>query len=306
MLKSRSTASAHDKGSSGGRGRGFIGRGCFAVCAVVALVCLGFARARFEDSSNQSANDLVRRVVANELKAGKQDNSHWFYRLKTERPNAPEEIEKVIQTKDGELKLPVLVNGLKPSAEEHRRSEAHLQDLVQHPEKLRKSQRDEREDEERSARLLKMLPEAFIFQFGERQGNQVQLDFKPNPHFNPPSHEAKVFHAMAGSIRVDDKQNRLAEIRGHLMHEVKFGAGLLGHLDKGGQFYVKQEEVAPGFWELTALNVEMNGKALFFKTISVRQKYFRSDFRKVSDDLTVAQGLKMLQQSDGREQATLR
>jgi len=305
MLKFRTTASTREKGSPGGRGRGFIGRSSFAVCAVVVLVCLGFARARFEDSSNQSANDLVRRVVANELRAEKQDDSHWLYRLKTERPNAPEEIEKVIQTKDGELKLPVLINGQKPSAEEHRRSEAHLQDLMQHPEKLRKSQRDEREDEERSRRLLKMLPQAFIFQFGERQGDLVQLNFKPNPHFNPPSHEAKVFHGMEGSIRVDDKQNRLAEISGHLMHEVKFGAGLLGHLDKGGQFYVKQEQVTPGFWELTALNVEMNGKALFFKTISVHQKYSRSDFRKVPDNLTVAEGLKLLQQQNGAEQAAL-
>jgi len=275
------------------------------VCVLLILACVGSARAGVEDSPNQPANDLVRRVVANELKAEKQDNSHWLYRLKTERPNAPEEIEKVIETKDGELKLPVLINGQKPSAEEQRRAKAHLQDLVQHPEKLRKSQRDEREDEERSERLLKMLPQAFIFQFGERQGALVQLTFKPNPHFNPPSHEAKVFHAMEGSIRVDEKQNRLAEISGHLMHEVKFGAGVLGHLDKGGQFYVKQEEVAPGFWELTALNVEMNGKALFFKTISVRQKYSRSDFRKVPDNLTVAEGLKLLQQQNGAEQAAL-
>lgn len=276
------------------------------VCVLLILACVGSARARVKGSPNQSANDLVRRVVANELKAEKQDNSHWLYRLKTERPNAPEEIEKVIETKDGELKLPVLINGQKPNAEELRRAKAHLQDLVQHPEKLRKSQRDEREDEERSERLLKMLPQAFIFQFGERQGTLVQLTFKPNPHFNPPSHEAKVFHAMEGTIRVDDKQNRLAEISGHLMHEVKFGAGVLGHLDKGGQFYVKQEEVAPGLWELTALNVQMNGKALFFKTISVRQKYSRSDFRKVPDNLTVAEGLKLLQQQNGAEQAALR
>jgi len=53
---------------------------------------------------------------------------------------------------------------------------------------------------------------------------------------------------------------------------VKFGGGLLGHLHPGGTLDVKQAEVAPGYWELTVLNVHMKGKALFFKTIAVNQK----------------------------------
>jgi hypothetical protein len=72
------------------------------------------------------------------------------------------------------------------------------------------------------------------------------------------------------------------------------GAGLLGQLDKGGQFYVKQEQVARGFWEMTALHVQMRGKALFFKTIGVRQKIVRSGLHRVSDDLTLAQAADML------------
>lgn len=134
-----------------------------------------------------------------------------------------------------------------------------------------------------------MLPHAFIFNYAGRQGDRVRLDFKPNPNFRAHTHEAEVFHAMEGSLWVDPKQNRLAEISGRLMHEVKFADGLLGHLDSGGTFVVKQEPVASGYWELTVLNVHMKGKALFFKTISVRQDYSRSDFHQVSDDLTLAQ-----------------
>lgn len=290
----------------GGNGLGVIAPGATLICVGLGLLCFGFCKQGFAQSENESANDLVRRVVANELKVESQDNSHWLYRLKTEKTNGPEEVEEVIQTKDGEIKRPLLINGKQPTDEQQRRADAQLQDLLHHPEKLHKSQRDAQEDEERSARLLKMLPQAFVFQYGERQGDLVQLNFNPNPRFNPPSREAKVFHAMEGRIRLDVKENRLAEISGHLTHEVKFGAGVLGHLDKGGQFYVKQERIAPGFWELTSLNVEMNGKALFFKTISVRQKYFRSDFRKVPYNLTVAQGIKILREGPGSEQAQLR
>lgn len=62
---------------------------------------------------------------------------------------------------------------------------------------------------------------------------------------------------------------------------------------------VKQAEVAPGYWELTLLNVQMKGKALFFKTISVQQKYSRSSFKRVPDDLTIAQAAEILRTQVG-------
>jgi len=77
---------------------------------------------------------------------------------------------------------------------------------------------------------------------------------------------------------------------------VKFAEGLLGHLDPGGNFHVKQAEVAPGFWELTILKVNMKGKALFFKTIDVRQKMSRSAFRKVADNTSPQQAAAILKQ----------
>jgi hypothetical protein len=88
----------------------------------------------------------------------------------------------------------------------------------------------------------------------------------------------------------------LQEISGHLREEVKFAGGILGHLDPGGTFDVKQAAVAPGFWEVTVLRVNMKGKALFFKTINVQQNVSRSDFRKVSDNLSLQTAAKMLAQ----------
>ena len=59
---------------------------------------------------------------------------------------------------------------------------------------------------------------------------------------------------------------------------------------------MKQEEVQPGYWELTVLDVDMRGKALFFKTIGVQEEMKRSMFRRVQDDLTAAQGAGLLNQ----------
>ena len=240
-------------------------------------------------------NEFVRQIIDNELQAEKNDHSHWMLRLET-RKSGKTEIREVVETKDGDLDWLISVDG-KPLPEDQRSErERGLQRLISNPAELKRSQREKDEDQARSQRLLKMLPDALVFEYGEQRGDLVELKFKPKPHFRPPSHEAAVVHAMEGVLWVNGRQKRLAEISGHLTHPVKFGGGLLGHLDAGGHFYVKQEEVQPGYWELAILDVDMKGKALFFKTIGVQEEIKRSVFRKVRDDLTPAQGASLLYQ----------
>jgi hypothetical protein len=142
--------------------------------------------------------------------------------------------------------------------------------------------------------LFRILPDVFVFSYAGRQGNLVKLTFRPNPNFQPSSLEARVFHGMEGEMTVDTKQERLAALSGQLMQDVKFGAGLLGHLDRGGKFDLRQTEIAPGHWEITALSVDMKGKALLFKTIGAQEIENHCDFHRVPDDLTLAEATGIL------------
>lgn len=243
-----------------------------------------------------SANELLRKVVDNELNAQAQDHSHWMYLRRTEMPGKQDkETEReIIQSKDGDLDRLLSVNGRALTAEQATREDKRIQKLLKNPSEQRKLQRDREQDNQEAERLLKMLPDAVIAGYAERRGELVQLTFSPSPNFRPSSHEEQVFHAMEGRIWIASKESRLAEIEGHLTNAVRFLAGLLGHLDKGGQFHVKQSEVAPGHWEITAMNINMRGKALFFKTIDVRQNETRTSFQRVPDDLTLAQSAERL------------
>jgi len=277
--------------------------GMFRVWVIIAL--FGLSCSGLAQSPNVSADELARSVLNNELKAENTDNSHWMFRLDTKKPNAPETIDEVVETKDGPLKYPLLINGRKLTDAQQRQANNEMRSAVGDPSSLRKADRAKADDDAHSQQMLKLFPDAFRFQYGERKGDLVQLNFTPNPNFRPPNREATVFHAMAGSIWVDAKQRRLAQITGRLTHEVKFGWGVLGYLDQGGHFFVKQDEVAPGYWELTSLDVQMNGKALFFKTIAVRQKYVRSEFKRVSRNLDVARAAQMLQGQVSAQEASL-
>lgn len=269
-------------------------------CGVSFLFALPLAAAQHKGAklSTEPAQELARRVLANELKSEQQDHSHWMFLLKTYKAAGQSEVDQVIETKEGDIKRPVSINGRGLNEEQRKKADQRLQQLAHDPSELGKARSEEDEDTARSQELLKMLPDAFNFKYGQRRGKLVQLSFSPNPNFKPSTHEAEVFHAMQGSLWVDPKDNRLEEINGRLVREVKFGGGILGHLDQGGTFDVKQAPVAPGYWELTLLHVQMKGKALFFKTIGVQQQYTRSNFKQVPDDLPLAKAAAMLQKQE--------
>lgn len=248
------------------------------------------------------ADEFVRQIIGNELQAEQNDRSHWMLRLETQE-SGKVEIREVVETEDGDLDWVISVNGKSLAEDQQRERERGLQRLISNPTELQNSQREKNQDVERSQRLLKMLPDAFDFDYGEQRGDLQEMKFKPNPHFRPPSHEAAAFHAIEGVLWVNAQQKRLAEISGHLTRPVKFVGGLLGHLDAGGEFYVKQEEVQPGYWELAVLNVDLKGRVLFFKTIGVQEKMKRSKFRRLRDDLNAAQGAQLLYQEVRKDSA---
>ncbi len=249
-----------------------------------------------------SANTVLRRAVDGELKAQADDHSHWMYRVKR-NDGGKEEVKLVVESKDGEIDRLQSVNGRAISEEEQKREDQRIANLLHAPDRQKKRQRAAAEDAEQTARMFKVLPDALKVRFGERKGDLVELLFEPNPDYHAWSREAIVFHEMEGRIWIDTRRNRLAEIQGQLMHTVKFAGGLLGYLEKGGEFNVRQAEVALGHWEVTLLHVNMHGKILFLRTISEQQHEIRTDYRLVSNDLSLAQAAEVLQKRSSIQDA---
>jgi len=235
-----------------------------------------------------SANELARRVVTNELKFQDEDHGQWAYRQE-KAESGKKQVSRIIETKDGDLSRLLSINDQPLAAEQLQKENQRIQELVRNRAEQRKLRRTQNTDKESGKRLFKMLPDAFVFNYAGREGDLIKLSFRPNLNFKPPSFDARVFHGMEGELWVEGKQERLAAINGHLMEDVQFGGGLLGHLDKGGHFEVRQVEVAAGHWEMAVMAVDMRGKALLFKTINVQQTETRSDFQRVPDDLTLTQ-----------------
>ncbi len=242
----------------------------------------------------QNPDALVREVIHNEMEAQLSDQSLWCYREQRQEDGKPAKTLQVCQTKDGELERLVALDGRELTSLQAQAEDERIQRLVSRPEQLRAKQKKDREDGEQARNLLATLPDAFLFQCDHQSGNLVTLRFRPNPAFRPSTRSAQVFHHMEGTLVVDAAQGRLVEINGHLTSEVKFLGGLLGHLDKDGTFCVKQQNVGEGHWDLRFMSVQMSGKALFFKTITVLETKSLIDYKPLPRGATLRQAADFL------------
>lgn len=241
-------------------------------------------------------NEFVREMVQHELDAESKDHTYWRYRIHKETDIYAQDRD-VIQTKEGSLARTLLINGQPLTAEQRVKDQERMKRLVEDPSERTRRDHRERQDAEKARELLRAIPDAFIFKYDGVDEGLTRLTFIPNPHYSPPTRELMVYHAMTGRLWIDRSAMRLAMIEGQLTEEVKFGWGLLGHLDKGGTFKVIQKNVGDNHWDTVFLDINMQGRIILFKSLSVKQKEILSDFRRVSDNLTISGAYEILEEN---------
>ena len=245
-----------------------------------------------------SAQELVRRVIANEDKASKEP-VRFMYRLRTETARTGVITKELVETNDGVVARLIAVNDKPPSAEQRSQDDDRLDKLAKDPQARLAKQKQQKEDEERTTRMVKALPDAFLYEYDgfepDKNGRQlVRLKFAPNPKYDPPSRELQVYQGMEGSMVVEPADERLVKIQAHLFRSVNFGWGILGRLDPGGQFEVEQSRVGGDRWEVTGMRLRFTGKILLFKSLNINEHETAFDYRRAPDNLSFVQGIEFL------------
>lgn len=280
-----------------------LGRNIAIATATILLLfqlCLGQA----PPAPSVSPAQLVRQTIDNEMSASRGPDN-YFFRDEVRKPHGGQ-TKLMVKTRDGMAGLIVRIDGHALTAEQKTSEQARVHRFITNPEELKKKEKQEAENTERTNRILKALPDAFLYEYdgtavgtaelGQVGRPLVRLKFKPNPSYDPPSRVEQVLTGMAGSLLIDPLEFRLAEIDGTLIQEVSFGWGIFGHLDKGGRFVVRQADVDNGHWDLTRMELSFTGKILLFKSFAIKSEETESDFQRVPEDLTFAQGVQLLEQ----------
>ncbi len=273
-----------------------------ALLPLILLSSFGICAARPQQPSpaalpSMPPEELVRRTVENELKSS-NDETHYMFKDRRQTPDGSK-TKMMIETQQGTVAYLIAINDKALTQEQRQQENQRLQHLLSSPEEQNKKRKNQQADNDRVQRMFRELPRAFTYKYdavvpGKNGREWVQLKFTPNPNYNPPSRETSVFKSMSGTMVIDPQEERLARIEATLFQDVSFGWGILGHLNKGGHFIVEQNNIGNKRWEPTYMNIQFSGKALLFKTIDLRQIENTSDYIRVPDNLTLAQGVDLL------------
>jgi hypothetical protein len=256
--------------------------------------------------------ELVRIAVANEAAANDSTAKHMFRSRK--QTSQGSQTRLYVETREAMAGMTIAYNDQPLTPAQMKGEEDHLAGLVNNPEQLKRKHSQEQETDERTLRIVKALPDAFLFEYdGEENGTSdlggdgshlIRVKFHPNPNYQPPSHVEQVLVGMEGVVVIDSTAHRLAKIDGTLFREVGFGWGILGHLDKGGHFLVQQRNVGNNCWEIARMSLAFSGRILLFKNLSIKSDEMFTDFRSVPDDTTFAQGVQMLEAEEAKLEQT--
>jgi hypothetical protein len=258
----------------------------------LALLLAGAPSLRAQ-SSDPAADHALRAAVNSELHAAITDRSLWAYRDHDTAPGK-DALYDTIETRQGELRRLIELNGHSLSASAAQAETQRINEYIHDPDAQARKRRAGAHDDAQATELLRMLPDAFLWTIASQDNEDITLNYRPNPSFDPPDMQARVMSIMAGQMIIDRHDNRIRTLRGHLTQDVLIGWGILGRLYSGGTFDIERRQVGGGHWQITESHVHIGGHALIFKTIGQQDDEVKTDWKPSHDDTleSAAQTLK--------------
>jgi hypothetical protein len=242
---------------------------------------------------------LVERALSNELRTAQDPGHPMRYRLRQSSPRLTT-TKDLIETKDGLVARLITVNDQPLSEAAEKTDQERLDALLREPGRQHHRKQSEDEDAGRALKVLRSLPKAFIYEQAATDpgsaappGPILKFTFRPNPAFDPPDLETQVLTAMTGELWVDRAQERVIRLEGHLQHDVDFGWGILGRLNKGGSIVIEQADVGAHQWRIVHFKMTMTGRVLFRSRVFDTEEQ-QSGYAPVPVGLTYQKAIEML------------
>jgi hypothetical protein len=242
------------------------------------------------------AQALVARTLATEVRTAQDLNHPMRYRLRKSSPRMTS-TKEIAETRDGDVARLVAINDRPLSQFDEQREQARLDALLSDPARQRHRKQSEESDTGIVLKLLRMLPQAFIYEYeGVGQGSSGAVEkfrFHPNPSFSPPDLETQALTAMTGELWIDAAQERVTRLEGHLQQDTNYGWGILGKLNKGGWIVLEQAEVAPRQWRIARFQIKIDLRILL-KTKSFDSVQEMTHYAPIPANLNYRQAIQML------------
>jgi hypothetical protein len=266
------------------------------LCALLAGSGWSFGQPTAPELSVAQAQALVQRALENEIQEAGSPDHPMRYRLRKITPRLTT-TKKVIETTDGDVARLIAVNGKPLSAMAEQREMARLDSLLANQANQDHRKQSEDTDTARAMKILRALPKALVYTYTgpgtSPMGPVETYTFAPKPGYSPSGMETQILTVMTGEIAVDPAAQRVVHLEGHLQHDVSYGWGIIGRLNKGGWIAIDEAPVVDSHWRTVRLQLAMTGRILFFtKTYDTLEE--QSDYQTVPNGLDYQAAIGML------------
>ncbi len=217
-------------------------------------------------------SELMRQASQNEILNSYGERTPLRYRLRKVTAKS-DTVKEIVETSDGGVARLITIGGHPLSSSEEQQEIGRLRALEADPAIEAHRHRNEVRDAERMRKFMRLLPNAFLYQFMGRvedaNSSMIRLSFAPDPKFSPPDFESRILTGIRGEVWIDPGEMRVVRMEGRIFKTVDFGWGIIGSLYPGATMLIEQSKTSTCGWQLARLSLHLEGKELLFKSLHV-------------------------------------
>jgi hypothetical protein len=271
-----------------------VGRGAVVLLGVLA-VCAVQAQSSDAGRTSDTARNIVDTMLSHEGDPAEHRLKYMYVNEeRSDRTGGHLWTERVVETEKGKVRLLLAEDGKPLSPERQTAEKAKLKEVAAHPDAFQRREQTTTNDEQHAEEMLALLHKAFLFDEPRLEGSDLKIGFRPDPAYQPKTMEEKVLHSMSGVVLVDERTKQLHRIEGKIPADVNLGYGILGTIHAGSSFSTEHQMAQGGEWKDALVNTAIEGKAMLFKEIGRNEHVVHSEFKRMSDNIDVAEAVALL------------
>jgi hypothetical protein len=208
---------------------------------------------------------------------------------------------EVIESKDGNVARMVERDGQPLTAAEDAAERDRLAGDIASPDDFLRHHKREDANRDDVLQLVRMMPKAMIYSYAPGQpqskaqeGQEVVLDFHPNPEFRPPTMYAEMLTGLEGRVWINARSRCITRIEAHVLRPVNFGFGVLAKIFPGGTVELEQTRAVGDRWVYSHIDEHLTARVLLVKTVPENAAMTSWDFRPMASPLSYQDAIKML------------
>jgi hypothetical protein len=261
----------------------------WAVPALMAVV--GTVHVQAQATVSPTARDVIAQMLENEKEAMTRRGMYDYIALeRSERTGGHLWMEHVVETPQGRIRFLMQEDGKPLPPEREAQERGRLADILAHQGEFEAKEHAQKNDEEKARQMMSILQKAFIMENMRAEGPDWHIDLRPDPNYSPDGMQEKVMHAMSGYILVNQKELRIHRLEGQLPQDVSIGFGILATVHAGSHFVTERSEVGDD-WRTSHVVSVLNGRIIFFKTLSKNQDMVRQQFHLLEKPLSLTEAV---------------